>query len=642
MKPGARTRQHRFRAIHIAGAILFVGAAFLLRLASQGLPQRWVDALADAASTDRFALELEGVSVSLLRTELDVRRVRIFPKGVVHEAVLELQNAALALRWRRGEHPLACIRSIRLGRLVLPGTGLDLDGARATLFIPTTPDAPAAAGGSVRSDLALGPIPIDCAAIEAFGMAVNGVSLQASTTNGEIRLADIRVSLPSRGQYLQKLTGGLAFDLEERWMRAEAEGRIDPTRLVPLFRAIGLPGLASEFARFAFPGAPPEIRLDLDYRPDDNVRDLRVDVKTGFCTCNGVPLISATGLIRASGAKSWSALAIDPLRIHRPEGKAAGRLAFDFDQNTLAFEADSTIDPLHLLRLIRITARHVELPMDFDNPTRTTASGVFDLEAGSARTAIAGEIQSPCINAQGVPFTAATAHCRLDGEVWTLTNIAAQVCGGRVGGVASFVPDPRRHGAYAFACDGAFEGVHHAQIAPALGLELPSEDSPGSIDLAFALRGPLPPPEGTFVENLDGNGRLALKQVRLYTIPLFAGLTEYLAARIPGVDFLLSQDDFEADWRYAQGRLDLEAMRISGHVFSASGSGSVLLDGEIDFLIQGHLLSRGTWIGEGLYYALFPLSKMLEFRGTGPWKSPTWIPVGLPGDSAPDAESQHP
>ena len=71
MKPGARTRQHRFRAIHIAGAILFVGAAFLLRLASQGLPQRWVDALADAASTDRFALELEGVSVSLLRTELD-------------------------------------------------------------------------------------------------------------------------------------------------------------------------------------------------------------------------------------------------------------------------------------------------------------------------------------------------------------------------------------------------------------------------------------------------------------------------------------------------------------------------------------------------------------------------------------------
>ena len=100
MKPGARTRQHRFRAIHIAGAILFVGAAFLLRLASQGLPQRWVDALADAASTDRFALELEGVSVSLLRTELDVRRVRIFPKGVVHEAVLELQNAALALSMR--------------------------------------------------------------------------------------------------------------------------------------------------------------------------------------------------------------------------------------------------------------------------------------------------------------------------------------------------------------------------------------------------------------------------------------------------------------------------------------------------------------------------------------------------------------
>ena len=635
MKPGAKPKRHRFRTVHIVGALVLIAIAFMLRLASQGLPTSWVDALADAASTDRFALELEGVSVSLLRAELDVRRVRIYPKGVVHEAILELQDALFALRPRRGEHPLAWIRSVRIGRLALPSSGLD-DGAAATeSFTPSGPVGAALAPPGAQG-LSIGPILLNCAAIEAFGMVVSDVALSASATNDTIRLADISASLPARGLSTQKIVGHLEFDFVKQSLAGEAQGRLDAARLVPMFRAIDLPGLASEIAYLAFPGVPPEIQLSLDYRPADAVRDLRVGVKAGYCTYNGVPLTSASALVRASGTGHWSAVAIAPLHVRRPEGEARGGLSIDFDQNTLAFEADSTVDPLHLLRLIRVTSHTVHLPLGFDNPTRVTASGVFDLSKDPRKTDIAGEVRSPCVTAQGVQFVAASARAHLRDDVWSVTDIAAQVYGGRLDATAAFTPHLQPPVSFGFTCEGRFSGLRHAEWAALLGPPVNAAESPGTLALAFAVRGTLPPAEDDILKDVSGAGRIEMKAVRLFTIPLFAGLTGLLADSIPGVDFVLSQDDLEADWKYAGERLDIEDLRISGNVFSASASGSAGIDGQVDLLLKGHLLNRGTWLGQGLYYALFPISKMLEFRATGPWTAPVWTPVNLPGGKTPD------
>lgn len=640
MQSGAKPQRHRFRTIHIAGALVFVAIAFMLRLASQGLPTAWVDALAEAASTDRFALELEGVSVSLLRAELDVRRVRIFPKGVVHEAILELQDALIAIRPRRGEHPLTWIRSVRIGRLAMPASSFDDSVAATADFTPERPVVKTAAGPSATADRSrtrsFGPVQINCTAIEAFDIVLADVSLVLSATNQTFRLADIRLSLPGRGPYAQGLAGQLDMDLARQRVAAEADGRLDVSRLAPMFRAVGLPGLASEIAYAAFPGVPPEIQVRLDYRPAEAVRDLRVDVKAGYCTYNGVPLTSLSAPVRASGTGHWSAVAIESLHVGRPEGEARGRLAIDLDQDTLAFEADSTLDPLHLLRLIRVTSQPIHLPMGFDNPTRVTASGVFDLSDHPQKTDIAGAVRSPCVTVQGVQFLEASAHARLRDNVWFVSNITAQVYGGRLDATATFTPHLRRPASFGFTCEGRFSGLRYAKWAVLLGSAEPAADSPGTLGLSFAVQGILPPPEGDILKGVAGTGRLEMKGVRLFTIPLFAGLTSFLADTIPGVDFVLSQDDLEADWSYADERLAIEDLRISGNVFSASASGSAGVDGQIDLLLKGHLLNRGTWLGQGLYYALFPISKMLEFRATGLWTNPAWSPVNLPVGKSPD------
>jgi hypothetical protein len=276
------------------------------------------------------------------------------------------------------------------------------------------------------------------------------------------------------------------------------------------------------------------------------------------------------------------------------------------------------------------------LPLGFDNPTRVIASGVFDFSVDPRQTDIAGEVRSPCVTAQGVQFMAASAHGHLRDDVWAVTNIAAQVYGGRLVATAAFTPHLQKPVSFGFTGEGRFSGLRHAEWAALLGPVENAADSPGTLDLSFSIRGELPPAEGDVLKSVSGGGRIEMKAVRLFTIPLFAGLTGLLADSIPGVDFVLSQDDLEADWAYADERLDIEDLRISGNLFSASASGSAGTGGQVDLLLKGHLLNRGTWLGQGLYYALFPISKMLEFRATGPWTNPTWKPVNLPGGGLPD------
>ena len=45
---------------------------------------------------------------------------------------------------------------------------------------------------------------------------------------------------------------------------------------------------------------------------------------------------------------------------------------------------------------------------------------------------------------------------------------------------------------------------------------------------------------------------------------------------------------------------------------------------EVDLKVKVHLLNRSTWLGEGVYWLLSPLSKMFEIRATGPALSPRW------------------
>lgn len=620
------------------GFLLFIVVAFLLRLASQGLPQNWVDAISEAVSTEKFSFEFERVSISLRRGGLDVGHIGIYPKGLVHEPVLEMEDTSIRLRPSRHHNPMTWVRAVRVGELTIPSTALDLDFGVSDYDDEFRKrfEADLPRKGYAKYVPEFGPMTLRCASLNVFGTNARRIEATVSAKDDTLFFNDIRVNVTQQREFQQEMTGDLAFGLDSKSLVGTAAGKVDPTKILPIFTALDLPIIASEIDRLRFPDTPPDIELKINYRPMENIRDLSVHMQADYCLYNNTPLTYASALLRAVGTIDWRSVIIDPIHITRPEGAGNGSLTISGDK--LMFKTESTIDPLHILRIIRVARGEIKLPMTFDNPFEILASGTCDFSSNATQTAISGIVRSPGINSRGVRFERVTGLCHLTDQEWAVTNFTADVFGGHVHGSAVFTPSATNKAQVVFASQGRFDDLSHAEWSKLFGTGV--EDSTGILDIDYNIGGPILTNSVDFLTRLHGSGAMGIRQVHLYRIPLFAGLTQYLASNVPGVDFVLSQDDMTASLFYTNRVLSIDSLKIEGNVFSASGYGTLNLDGEINLMLKGHLLNQETWVGKGLYYVLFPLSKILEFQAQGPFSNPKWTSATFTSDASPDVKKK--
>lgn len=623
LRPNQKSK--RTFAVHVVLFSVFLATAFFLRVASHNLPPAWIESMSRAISTEKFAVEMENVSISLRRGELDVRHLRVFPRGTVQDAVLELDNTSIKLRPVRGHHPLTWLRSVRIGQLTIPSTALGMNygfesegnshrylGANGLpLFIPE-----------------FGPVKFSCGTANVFGSTGRSIEATLIGKDDTLILNDIRVNMTDRREDRQIVTGHLEFGLATFTLLGDGNGTLDPEKLLPIFTALNLPKLSSEIMRFRFPESPPDIAIDIDYQPCENLRDLTVKVKSGYCLYNDTPVTFLTGTIKASGSNEWDVVDIGPLHGVRPEGVINGSLRIDTTHAKLSFDADSTLDPLHLLRIIRITQGTPSLPMTFDNPTRVVASGIYDFSTNAMLTDISGIVNSPCISTSKVKFEKATARCHLTDSSWSVNKATAEVLGGQYEGQCVFTPpSSSHHRVIQLDSQGKFSGLRQNEWSKFYGTQSP--DASGLLDLTYAIRGSVLTNSAEFLSGLSGTIDVDIRKAHLYRIPLFAGLTEVIASTIPGVDFILAQDNLKSSLAFTNRVFNVKSLSIEGNVFSASGYGTLQFDGDVNLRIKAHLLNRETWVGQGLYYVLFPISKILEFQALGPISKPKWSSATL-------------
>lgn len=626
MKTDVPHARHRFRAVHIFFGLFFILIAFFLRLASQGLPQAWVDAALTHWSPKNITLEMENVAISWLHGELRVGRIRCFKNHSIQPAWLELKDTQIALHPRFGSHPLTWIQSIHVGSLHGPTSPMSKSNKskRARYFNLE----------ELESYPPLSNIPISCAHLHVLNVELNQFAgyFSLDPSAHTLSLQDFHLTFPSSPRLPQKLEGSSTFNYAASHLACQAQGHLDPTQLIAPFHFLDRPRIASILSRFTFPDTPPAVSLEVDYRPSEAFRNIQINLKSGYCTYRNTPFLTLAMPIRVFGTDSWNAITVKPLTAQRPEGSLQCALAYQLNESLLAFEASSTFDPLHLARIVHLTDSTLELPFAFDNPTHITAKGYYDfLDSPTNRTDIRGEFQTPCILSRGIAFEQAHAQFHFDSSACSLTNLTAHVLGGNLHSSLRITPKTDSFRDATLQAEGDLSHLRFSEWGPKIAHLTPSETDTGSLSISFTLQTPLPPPNNDVLSALQAKGQLEMKSVHLYTIPLFAGLTGFLAKNIPGVDFLLTQDDLKTNWSYAPESLKLDDLQIAGNVFSASAYGTISRKGLIDIRLKGHLLNRSTWLGQGLYYALFPLSKILEFQATGPLKSPTWAPANIPG-----------
>jgi len=149
----------------------------------------------------------------------------------------------------------------------------------------------------------------------------------------------------------------------------------------------------------------------------------------------------------------------------------------------------------------------------------------------------------------------------------------------------------------------------------------------GYLSAQLELDGFLDDPGG---QTATGQGWIKIGGGRLFQIPLFGELSEFLGHIVPGLSLIMRQTDARASFVIKDGKLHSDNMVIEGEVITLTGEGDYHWNGDLDFAVQVKLLKQNTLLGGILQIALTPITKMLEFRLTGTFKDPHWRPAYLP------------
>ena len=612
-----RSRGRRFFRALLAGAFLLALAlGVAARLAAVGLPRAWSDAIARALSTDDFAFELERVSFSLASMRLRIGEARLYAKGSLLPPIAEARGTAVVLRPRLARPGPDWIRSVEVESFSLPEVPDLPDDGGDDSPLPTLPD--------------LGPVDLHCARADVLGLRAFGLRSRMTFEGGSLVLSDGRLLTGGPGEPPRLLEGTFRLDPAAYAFSSDGAGHLDPNRLRELLRRVGEPEIGDEIAKFEFPDAPPHVVASWRYAPGANERLLRLELSCGPARYNGVPVSGFSGTIVIDGDGGWRRVAVDGLRVDRPEGSVDGRLVILPRAHTISFQAMSTMDPLRVVAMLGVLDADEELPIAFDNPSFAAASGVLDYGAevtGSGATDIRVDARAPGLVAGGLRFEGATGAMTVSNGVLVATNLAASCFGGAVAGSLSLTLDEAR----TLSAEARARGVPWDRVhAFASGTPEPEDGGHGTLEADVSLVVPADDLVSRRWETASGSVSLSLRESQVFRIPFFTDLVDILGAVVPGVDLLMDRDSLDVRAKLEEGVFDVSKLDIEGTAFSIAGRGRAWTeDRTIDLTLDVHLLNRGTWLGAGVYWLTTPFSKIFAIRASGTVDDPEWSSARL-------------
>ena len=134
------------------------------------------------------------------------------------------------------------------------------------------------------------------------------------------------------------------------------------------------------------------------------------------------------------------------------------------------------------------------------------------------------------------------------------------------------------------------------------------------------------------LDTLHGSADMVIRGGNILRVPIFAGLTDFIGRNVPGVDLLVMQSDADVNCTLTNGLVTIDNLAVSGNLFSLVASGRCRINKEgvpIDMLAQLRFFHSQSLIGKLARLVTLPVSKMMEFRVTGPISNPDWSYIGV-------------
>jgi hypothetical protein len=320
---------------------------------------------------------------------------------------------------------------------------------------------------------------------------------------------------------------------------------------------------------------------------------------------------------------------VSPLMHTGAQMMTADKVTLDFNARLICFtNGFSTADPEPVARAIGPKTGWVVEPYHFLQPPTVRVNGQVPLhDMNGGRDMADADLQFDII--KGAPFewmkfktTNIVGTIHWQNQSLILTNVAAAFYGGNGNGFANF--DFR----------APHEGADYQFVVNVTNVNLHS--------LATDLSSPTNHLEGTLAGRLvvtdadsrdwrawDGFGQANLHDGLLWDIPIFGILSPVLNTFVPGLGNSRATDA-AAKFSITNGVIYTDSLEIRSTLMRLEYAGTADLKQNVHARVTAQLL-RDTWVvGPLVSTALWPVSKLFEYKITGTLKNPKGEPVYVP------------
>ena len=430
----------------------------------------------------------------------------------------------------------------------------------------------------------------------------------------------------------ETLSGSVGVDLDKAIVNGEVSGLSSQTTIRPFLQVLDLPVAVAYMDMFTDVNGliPAKCAWNVSIAKGD--LKLSLDLSPRLGKYRGAPVESADGRIDIEcwtrGTNLNYRTKIGPLRAIDPYGGLLkGSLLIHGSRAwypRLEIDAQSSFRLEDILAFSEVLTPGILGDIKCVQPPKITVAGVLAtaVEDQSANN-LTGSVSLQEGSIFGIKFKESSFNCSYRADVFELTNVVALCHDGTLVNCFAQLSIPGLDEDRAtFKVKGSFSNGTLAGLLAAMGVE-DSQGRDGQIEGVFDFSGPM---NSNCISRLSGKGSIKVKNGRIAQFNLFAGLTELLADKVPGITSIISQSDGSCDYTIKDGVLKTDNLLVEGGLFSVKGSGSVnLSDGTLDFRLRIQFFKKDSIIGTLIHPVTWAFSKLLmEMRLTGTVENPKW------------------
>ncbi len=583
--------------------ILVLCAASLLYITTTGFPRWLVSAVTGRLSEGQMYIEAGSIRLDPGRGFI-MKDVVVFRDGVVGPPAAEVEEAVVVPDFKAAlKNRLAVSKAIVNGSVIRPK--LAISGKPS--------DKPPQF--NTYGDFAL-----EMHNTDVLGLKIPHLNCRMEIEGPALRVIDA-VCLIGAG----KAAGRIDHRMDTALMKGKGRTSFDLTLLIPVFKGLDMNAQARLLSDFRFHDNMPRTEFDFTRLCESNgFFNIEGSFWMEDCRFRTVAVERIDGNMTGSFSPTNSNVMVEDLLIARKEGTMRGNFEVDPRNAAVRFAGNSSIHPHALARIVDVYPTNLMEQLSFKGPVRINAKGKVNYRQPE-NSDIEAEVEAGNLGLR--MFTADTCNFRLRSTGITnyLTGISGEIYDGTFSGNCRFDLPYKARTNVAYACKGKIHRAELEKIVSAITTNA-AWDTSGEFTLDLEIFGLTGKGMGNTV---TGEGKVRLREGKVFTMPLFGGFTKIMTRTIPGLNFVLSQNEVEAEFEIERNMIKSDLVLIEGDVLSLHADGDYYFDNSLDYKVQVRLLKERAFVGKILQTLMWPITTLFEFRLRGTLKNPRWYPVNF-------------